>query len=123
MVTISISVTEIIGLILIFFVLPMCIILYFVLEYISEKRTFELFKPGMRIEYYCSNNHHGKFEKFELLSEYDIIDRDGKYVLIKNIKRENSEPIETNLKIDCKYCPKMILKNKEGNIVKTFKFE
>ena len=106
--------------IIIFVLIPIVIGFLLWIEYKNEKKILSLFKPGMIIDYYTYSGH-GKFRKEKLLISYEILDVDGYYALGKNLDGDKEE--ELNLKIDMKYSDKMVLREKDGTIVKIFKFE
>lgn len=87
---------------------------------LEEKRILSLFQPGKIIDYYEITGH-GKFTKETVLVSYEIIDTDGNYALGKNTK--TGKETELNLWIDMRYSDKMVLREKDGTIIKIFKFE
>lgn len=109
-----------IGLIIVFLLMPIAIGIGFWIDYRKEKKLLGLFKPGMIIDYYMHSGH-GKFKKEKLLVSYEILDVDGYYALAKRANSDKEE--ELNLKLDMKYSDKMVLREKEGTVVKTFQFE
>lgn len=96
------------------------IILGYIFENREEEKILSLFQPGKIIDYYEITGHN-KFTKETLLVSYEIIDIDENYALGKNIK--TGEEIELNLRYDMEYSDKMVLREKDGTIVKIFKFE
>ena len=109
-----------IGAIILFVIMPIIIGFGFWFDYRKEKKILGLFKPGMIIDYYMHSGH-GKFKKEKLLISYEILDVDGYYALAKRTNSDKEE--ELNLKLDMKYSDKMVLREKDGTVVKTFQFE
>ena len=109
-----------IGAIIVFLLIPIMIGFGFWFDYRKEKKLLGLFKPGMIIDYYV-HSWHGKFRKEKLIISYEILDVDGYYALAKRVGSDKEE--ELNLKLDMKYSDKMVLREKDGKVVKTFQFE
>lgn len=109
-----------IGAIIVFLLIPIAIGIGFWIDYRKEKKLLDLFKPGMIIDYYMHSGH-GKFRKEKLLISYEILDVDGYYALAKKIGSEKET--ELNLNLDMKYSDKMVLREKDGTVIKIFGFE
>lgn len=112
---------EIIG-ILIILLIPTAFIVGYFLEKKKQEKLYALFKPGMFLEYYTYTNH-GKFKKEKLLLKYKILDTDGRYAWVKRVDGDTEYETEIDLYLDCQYQDNMTLKDAEGNIIRTFKFE
>ena len=106
--------------ILIILSIPAAFIIAWCISEIMDEKMYALFKPGMTMEFYKHKNH-GKFEKEELFLTYEVLDVDGRYAWVKNI--DTGYETETDLYMDCKYSDKLVLKDSNGNVVKTFKFK
>lgn len=109
-----------IGVIIVFVLIPIFLGICLWVDYRKEKKLLNFFKPGMIIDYYMHSGH-GKFRKEKLLISYEILDVDGYYALAK---RENSDKEEElNLRLDMKYSDKMVLREKDGTVIKIFEFK
>lgn len=108
--------------IFIIFCLPLLFLYVLTNDERRAKKQIEYFKPGMTLEYY-EKKFHGKFAEYRLICEYEILDIDGIYAMVKNARKDDGIKIETNLMLDMKYSDRMVLKDKEGNIIKTYQFE
>ena len=108
-----------IHVVLVIFVL-ITIVTIWIVSSVERKKTLALFTPGRFIDYYLRSGH-GKFRKEKLVLTYEIIDGDRYYALAKNL--ENGKEEELNLQLDMEYSDKMVLREGDGTVIKTFEFE
>ncbi len=80
------------------------------------------FQKGLFLDYYAFEGH-GKFRKENLIISYEILDRDGRYLLCHQCDLKTDVTTEIDIDIDTQYQDKVVLRAPNGVIMNTFQFE